>query len=655
MIVDVALPIPAAKTFSYTVPDRWKPFVEPFMRLKVPFHNRIHTGVVITVGQGDDPGLKEILEIIDFFPLVDETLAALCNWSSRYYVTPIGLVLKYALPPTLNVEPHVMLRAHDHETLHLNGLTLTKAVKLCGREALFRLRQRGSISLHDVFTGESFLPVSGTSTDDHTQQNRLFIGDVRSRLNHYLESISSAIDNQSNVLMLLPDHYAAGTYFKRALTERFGDRVLWYGSGTTARSRMETFHRARTQGGRVVLGNKSCVFLPMRGQSLVIIEREEEDEYRNEQGFKFNAGTLALKRAALGRIPVIVGSASPSLDTYRYAEYNGFQMVKNKWLLDPESREKITVAGLTSSAAFLEELVPVIKAGLIENQRIAVFTPRKDYGSSLMCHDCKKPLLCPDCQGVLGYEKEAGRLTCSLCGKSFSYEEECSHCGGTIIRFLRVGAEYVAEKLTDYFPDAAILKITGDSLKREMRRLKKSPAQSPLILVGTQSLSKLYEFHVQQLVLLGWEDLRKMGGYRSDEKMVQTLINLLDALTPEKILFFMERKHRMDMDLFMDMEGLYRQALGKRQEADFPPYRRAFLVEIDKKGKDRGDKTIKRIRDILHEEGLFENSESMPVLEKSMAQKWRLVLRGELEPLSRALLKVYGLPHVQIEADPPHI
>jgi primosomal protein N' (replication factor Y) len=655
MIVDVALPIPVTKTFSYTVPEKWKPFVKKYVRLTVPFHNKVHTGVITDIRDSDDPSLKEIHEIIDFFPIIDDMLIKLSQWSSYYYITPIGLVLKYALPPALNVEPYIAIQAGDSETFQMNGLTLKKAINIYSRESIFQYQKKELITLYNTLTNNVFSSIQHGSAQSEAYENVLFIGDVQSRLDYYVAAIEQKLQKESNVLMLLPDYYASGSYFKKIFSDKFGDRVLWYGSGTTKKSRMETFFRVREKGGFLVLGNKSCVFLPICKQTLIVLERPEEDEYRNEEGFKYNAGLIAMKRAHIGGIPVIVGSASPSMEMYYYAENNRFNIIERKWLLDKSHQEKTVIPDIASSAMFLEELIPMVKESVQKGEKIAVFTPRKDYGSYLICHDCKKPFLCPHCEGALGYEKETGQLSCPVCNKSFIYEERCGHCGSNIIRFSRTGAEYLEEKLKDAFPEIGILKITGDSLKKEMKRLKKVPTKSPLVFVGTQSLSKLYDLHVQKLILLGWEELRKMGGYRSDEKMLQVLINLIDALTPESVVFFMERKNKINIDNYLERSSFYRNELGKRKDADFPPYRRVFSVEVEKKSKDAADKTIKKIKDILQEDGIGNCASSGALLEKKTQYRWRLILRGDEELLRKALFRIYDLPEVQIEADPLYI
>ncbi len=651
MIVDVAFPIPVAKTFSYVVPDKWKPFAKKFLRVKAPFHNKTQSGVITEIHDDNGPGLKEIKEITDFFPVIDNALMELCTWASNYYVTPVGAVLKYLLPPNLNIEAYLAVQSKTDETSRMDGLSLKKAVQLFGRETVFQYWKKNLITLREIFAESPFLLITQDKKEKKIHDDVLFIGDVRSRLDYYTEAISSQLYSGSNVLMLLPDHYAAGNYFKNIFSEKFGDKVFWYGSETKPKSRMETFFRVRNDGGYLVLGNKSCVFLPLRKPGLVIVERHEEDEYRNEEGFKFNAVMVAAKRASISGIPVILGSASPSMEMYCYAEKNKFKIIEKKWLLDESSQGKISVPDIFSSATFLEELIPIVKEGIRKGEKIAVFTPRKNYGSHLMCHDCKTPFLCPHCEGVFDYEKEAGLLVCSVCGKSFPYEEQCGNCGSNIIRFSRTGAEYVEEKLKDIFPDVRIVKITGDSLKKEIKHLKKILSDVPIVFVGTQSLSKLYNIHVQTLVLLGWEELRKMGGYRSDEKMFQILINLIDALTPDNISIFMKKRNKIHIDNYLERDRYYHEELQRRKNADFPPLQRVFLVEIETKSKDKGEKVTAAIKEIFQKAGI-ENAISGILMEKKTQYKWKLILRGEEEILNSAVLGLYDLPGVHIEPDP---
>ncbi len=651
MIVDVALPIPVMKTFSYAVPEPLKPAIVPYLRIRVPFHNRLRTGVITGIREETDDTLKAVDDLVDLFPVVDDTLMELGLWAARYYLVPVGLVFKYILPSNLNLDPLLTIRTDEKEAEKMKNLSLKKAVKTFGRAEAGMFFRQGKISLHGV-AGHPFLPlVSGDIPVTRKEDNCLFIGDVQNRLDYYIEAIDRQISDRKSVLMLLPDRHGSGAHFRKALTRVFGDRVLWYGTGMTNRSRAEHFLRVREGEGYVILGNKSCVFLPIANMGLVVVERHEEDEYRNEEGFKFNAVSVALKRADLAGVPAIVGSAAPSVEMYQYAKDYRFSVRKEQWLLDPAWRERMAVPDLFSSNQFLEELIPIIKEGQERGERIAVFTPRKDYGSYLLCHSCKKPLLCPSCEGVVGYHKEEGRLTCITCGKSVPYEERCGHCNSNIIRFSRIGAEYVVEKLTELFPGLRIVKVTGDSLRAETTGIRKASVGSPMVMVGTQSLSKLYGCRVDKLVLFGWEGLRKMGGYRSDERMLQILINLVDALTPGKTIFLMERRRKIDISGYGEPDQFYGEELLKRRDAEFPPFTRIFLIEVHATSGEAGKESVRMIEEVLHREGVEEALSGVMKTEKS-GKRWRLILRGTSEELLTALTSIYTLRGVQIEADP---
>ena len=656
MIVDVALPIPVTKTFSYAVPKIWEPFVKPFQRVRVPFHNRTQTGVITAVAAHGEDKLKEIVEPVDFFPLVDSALIDLILWASQHYVAPPGLALKYALPSTLNLEPYLRIRSENKSAAALDGLTLKRAFGLRGREKIFRHFADGDIAIIDAITEEPFTSIGREREIGKDHHGALFVGSVEDRIDYYTEIIGPELKKGANVLMLLPDYYASGSYFRKSMTKKFGENVLWYGSNVSARSRMEAFFKARKTGGSLILGNKSAIFLPMSGLSLIVVERHEEDEYRNEEGFKFNAVFIAIERAKAAGIPVVLGSAAPSMEVYHHArEEGGCSIITKNWLLDSSLQQKITVPDIASSAAFVEETLSLVKEGLDRRERTAIFLPRKDYGGYLLCHSCKKPLQCPECEGVLDYQKTPPLLVCPHCSGVFPYEERCGICGSGVIRFLRIGAAYMEEKLREALPDADIARITSDSLREELKKIGKTPSETPLVLVGTQSLSKLYGFHVDRLILCGWEEMRKMNGYRADEKMVQTFINLIDALTPDNIYLLMERKRKVDVAGLSDMALFYEEGLVKRKQAEFPPYGRSFVIDVRHRDKAAGQKNVAEIKEIFRIDGLEETISGMLRSKRNNEYRWRIIVKGTAPSLMKTLMKTMEIRGVQVEPDPLNI
>ncbi|OPY75080.1 MAG: Primosomal protein N' [Syntrophorhabdus sp. PtaU1.Bin058] len=653
MIVHVALPIPVTKTFSYIAPDEWGPFIRKYSRVTVPFHNKTLTGFVAGIEEGTGPGLKEIVAPRDPFPLLTAPLADLVEWASRYYVAPLGVVLKYALPLNLHIERYLCVRSNAPSSAALDNMPLGKVLKTADKNVLLHYLSEGAVTLFDTLTGSDFLPADGTGTANAGGEKVLYTGDIQSRLEQYTRLISTHMEKGNNVLMLLPDYFSAGAYFYRVLSEAFRGRVFWYGSSIPLKKRMETYFRVRQDRGCIVLGNKSAVFLPVNRLSCIIVERDEEDEYRNEEGFRFNPPTVAVQRAEVEGTGLFMGSASPSIESYCHAGEKGFVFIDNKWLRDRHCEEHVHEASATSYGALLEEMTTTVKKVLERGESVAIFTPRRDYGSFIQCAECKRPFLCPQCEGVLNYHKETGRLTCSNCAGDFAFEEECRHCGGHIIRFSQIGAEYIEEHIRSALPDYPVARVSGDAGKRG-RRIIQPPGSGPCILIGTQPLSKLYDVHVHALMLFGWEDMRRMAGYRSDEKMFHVLVNLLDALTPDDIFFFMDTRKKVGPAYFLDMEAFYGDELKKRKDADFPPFTRMFLIEVVKKTKEAGLPVVKKVKEALAQRGLIDRI-SGPLMQKRKAYRWRMILKGNSETFYRSLLDIYDIPDVHIEADPPNI
>ena len=464
MIAHVALPLPLRKTFSYTVPRAWESFAKPLLRVTVPFGSRMLTGFILTLEEGEDEALKELADILDIFPLIESTSFQLCEWASQYYLAPIGVVLKYALPPKLNLAKYLLVRAKHEQARSLDGLSVKTAYALVGKWVVWDYHYQGLVELYDSYTGSPFKPLPERWFAEGYQPS-LYVADAEHRQEEYLSAISRKLDQGQNVLLLLPDYHIIGDRIYRFLAEALGKRVLWHTSAQP-KARMETFFRARAEKGCLILGNKSAVLLPMINRGLIIVERPEEDEYRNEEAFHFHAVRLALKSAELYRTPVLLGSASPPLDVVRLAREGAFSFRKEQDLCAGRSVAEILTEGRMRDQV-PPELVEIIDRTVHNNETMAIYTPRKDYASRLYCLECKKPFLCPDCETPLAYYREGDKLVCSACKKSLPYDETCLHCGGSLIQFFSTGMEYVEERLGTSLPAPHLLRITGESLKKK--------------------------------------------------------------------------------------------------------------------------------------------------------------------------------------------
>ncbi|MRR08117.1 MAG: hypothetical protein EG828_14560, partial [Deltaproteobacteria bacterium] len=219
MIADITLPIPVGKSFSYSVPVDIAPYIAVLSRVRVPFHQRDAIGTVVSLREGDDPRLKAIIEPLDFFPLIDNELSALAGWASSFYLTPPGLVMKYAVPPLRDIERYLVI-GQTHNTSLNEGAPLNKMVKRLGHARLVQLFMQGAFDLRDIFTRDAF--TAACTGDSQTQGpgtgSILFTDSLEHRFERYISLIGSRIEKNGNILFFLPDHYAAGSYFADRLT-----------------------------------------------------------------------------------------------------------------------------------------------------------------------------------------------------------------------------------------------------------------------------------------------------------------------------------------------------------------------------------------------------------------------------------------------------
>jgi len=648
MIADVALPLPIDKIFSYAVPDVLAPFARPFLRVKAPFRTRCLAGFLLDVRDGPGEGLKPIQGLLDCVPLIDDACFELCKWASGYYATPLGLALKYALSLPSKIEKYRVLRTEEPSLIHLDNLTLKKACALTGRTRVLDYLNRSLAELTDIFTGKRAERRERPTGRDGGRRVALFLGGVEERLAFYASLISEELRHDRSVLMLLPDYQATGAFFFRSLSESFPGAVFWYGSSLPEKKKAEVYFRAGAEGGRLILGNKSCVFLPLRDNGLIIIERPEEDGYRNEEAFRFNAVRLAVRRAGIEGARAVLGSAAPPLEVLKRAADGLVDVVEGSPIKSPSVSSMRGDRNRGRQSYVPDAMLGAVREALDQNGNVVVHVLRRCYAANLSCVECGRTFLCPTCgAATLSYHKEGETLACNNCKGLFPYEERCSHCGARSIMFSEVGAEYLEARMREAFPDRSVFRVTGEAERLQDFRSLESVAGS--IIVGTHVLSKLYGLRANLLILHGWEDLLKIGGYRAREKMFQGLTNLIDALRPQRLLLY-TRGEPLALPLLFTPRQFYDDELAKRRAAEFPPYVRLVAVNVLKRGRRSGEQIVAAIERLTQDASL--DCRMLGPIQVKGRYGWRVILKGKGEAFSALLLSLYRLPGVHIEVDP---
>jgi primosomal protein N' (replication factor Y) len=655
MIAQVALPLPIDKTFSYLVPPSMAPLVKCLSRVKVPFNNRLLIGFVVALSDGgDEDGLKPLQDLLDPVPLVDLACFQLCEWSSRHYVAPVGLALKYALTSAIKIEKYCVIRTDDPSQASLENLPLKKAYGVLGKEAVFDGLNRGTIRLYDIFT-DTMVEHGRPEQQGSGYHPELRLGGVQDRLEYYIFLVSAELEQGRNVLMLLPDRYGVGDFFSRSLSKKWPGAVFWYGGSMSAKKKAEAYFKARNRKGQVILGSKSCVFLTLRDLGLVIVERPEEDEYRNEDAFRFNAVRLAMKRAEIGAVPLVLGSISPPLEIMKWVDEGIVGVSYGQSVPRPVVASVRSEKGKGRGVGLPEEVVATIREVTDRGGNVVIHTPRRAYAANLNCSVCGQSFVCALCGGfTVSYNRDKDVLTCNTCKSSTPYTETCPFCHSPFIRFFEVGAEYLEARLREEFPSTSLTRVTGETDRELKGRVQADgPKRSGTIVVGTQVLSKLYGFKADQLILFGWDDFLRSGGYRAREKMFQVFTNLLDALKPERLLVCTSGKEPLDLSLLLDVPRFYADELEKRRVADFPPYERFFLINIVKRNESSGNRIIEAVERLVAGKNL--EHRMLGPIEVKGRYSWRIVLKGDEETLLPLLSLLYRLSGVHVEADPLYV
>lgn len=662
MIAKVALPLPIAKTFSYFVPEDKKPVIKPFQRVIVPFRYRSYLGFVIETMDTCEEGLKEISEIVDLYPLIDEPIKKLCLWASSYYITPIGLVFKYALPKYIRLEKNLLIEKREdcacEELINIKGNTLDRIISTIEPKKILEHIESEKIILCDRFTKQRFSPEYNLNNNQNLKQKHniekvLFIGDIKKRIEYYICSIEEQLKNNKNVLMLLPDYDLSGKFFYEVLRERFGEKVFWYGSSIKQALRMETFFKARAETGNIIMGNKTCVFLPISNLSLIIVERHEEDSFRNEKEFKFNAWEVGIKRAEIENVSIIFGSIAPKIEIYHKVETKEFKVIEEGIPILTNSFEKRINKKIFFSNKIPEQLSEIIKERLINKKSVGVFLPRKHYSAQMQCITCGYTFVCLSCNSILNYKKKGNETICPNCQKHSHYKEICPQCKSTFIRFYQFGAEYIEEKIKERFGDIDIVLLTGDYILESIEKFIDEKIDKKII-VGTYILSKLYRIYCDTLIFICPEDILNMAGYRAEEKLFQIVFNTVDALTPHEVYFFIDEKKDFKIERFKDYKGFYKDELEKRRLAEFPPFNNIYLIEIEKKSIKAGEKALKIIIDKIKASGLIKNMKG-PLFEKRKRYKWKIIIKDNNENMKDFLFSLYDIQNISIEVNPLNI
>ncbi|QJD28525.1 primosomal protein N' [Methylococcus geothermalis] len=659
-VVRVAVPIPAYRCFDYLPPSGvGLSDLLPGLRLRVPFGNRTRVGYLIAVAETpecDVARLRPAEAVLDDKPLLSETDVKLLQWAARYYHHPLGEVFQLAFPVHLRegrsaevtrpqgltltpagaaLDPPVLKRAPAQrmllETLRgaeypfpASRLAETGSSARAAQDAARRLVERGWAEWVDLPDGR--IPAAIRPPLPLNVAQRAAVDAVSAHLGRYgafllegvtgsgktevyLEVIRRVVARGEQALVLVPE-ISLTPQLEQRLRERIEAPLAVFHSGLNETERTAAWLGFQQGDIRVLLGTRSAVFVPMRRPGIIILDEEHDRSFKQQEGFRFSARDVAVMRARMADIPLVAGSATPSLESIRNVQRGryvrlslparaGVAVEPRYRLLDIRSRR--LQEGLS------EALIAAIRETLAEGGQVLLFLNRRGFAPALICHGCGWVAQCRRCDANLVLHAREARLRCHHCAAEHGLPPRCPSCGQEDLRPLGIGTERVDQALQRLFPEIGVARIDRDSTRgrHSLARILERVHQGEVrILLGTQMLAKGH--HFPGVTLVGILDV-DAGFYSTDFRAAEHTAQLIVQVAgragrgekPGTVLLQTRHPdHPLLQRLLRDgYPGFAAAELAEREAACLPPFGYQALWRAESKDLGRAMDFLARLRE----------------------------------------------------------
>lgn len=638
-ILKVAVSVPLSREFDY-LPAPEGPAARAGSRVLVPFGRRQQVGVVMAESSTSDIPVAKIrhsVATLDDEPLLSADDLWLIRFTSDYYHHPIGEVVATALPALLrqgkalhptqtfvaisdagasaDVETLARRAPKQAELLETlidaggNGIdtdTLSEYLP-AWRRAAKGLFEKGYASSFDAIGEEpEFATIAEAEPGpDLNPDQRQALQAIRAgsgfaaylldgvtgsgKTEVYLQLMRNVLDAGKQVLILVPEIGLTPQLVSRLL-KRLGVEPVVLHSGLTDLARLHAWRSARSGAAKLVVGTRSAVFTPMPDVGLIVIDEEHDHSFKQQEGLRYSARDLAIARAKRHDIPIVLGSATPTLEMLQHCRTGNFVRLELPVRAGGASPPDFRLVDLTRAPAndgLSEPLIKAIRAHLGNDGQVLIFLNRRGFAPTLICASCGHIAECDRCDSRMTVHARDRILRCHHCGASRPLDESCTECGA-VVRPLGEGTERLEDALREHFPDQRIDRIDSDSMQRRgaiVEALEKAAQGDADILVGTQMLSKGHHFPKLTLVGVVNADQGLFGtDFRSAERMAQSIIQVAGRAGRESRQGEVIIQTAFPENPFWPclVEGGYPQiagdALAEREETRWPPFTWLALI-----------------------------------------------------------------------------
>lgn len=685
-ILQVALQTPLRQLFDYLPPlDYPISNLKIGARVKVPFGRRQNIGVIVNIATESKlplSKLKAALEIIDEIPLFTSTILALYDFASQYYQHPIGDVLFSSLPPLLREgasatlaeetlysltelgasTPDIQLK---HAVLqqklislfkaHPNGLSKDELVASGGQvKALTALLAKGFVRKY-VREKSQLLPNKTTThclslNSDQKQAVEAILksegfatfllegvtGSGKTEV--YLHCIDHVLKQKKQALILVPEIGLTPQTVTR-FQSRFAVPISVLHSGLNDKERCNAWLAAQLGVARIIIGTRSAVLTPLPNLGIIIMDEEHDASFKQQSGFRYSAKDLAVMRGKLESVPVVLGTATPCLETFYNAKQHRFQhllLPKRAGIAIPPQFHLIDVRNCKLEEGLSPIVLQKIEQHLGQKGQVLLFLNRRGFAPTVLCHNCGWIASCSQCNARYTYHKASDQLICHHCCGVRPLYKKCDTCESSQLLLLGQGTERLEKILSKRFPSVGITRIDKDTTRRKgtmEKMLTHIHNGSSRILIGTQMLAKGHHFpEVTMVAIVDVDSCLYSADFRASERLGQIVTQVAGrAGRSDKQGEVYIQTHNPQHPLLIKLieAGYSRFAetlLNERKSAELPPFSHLVLVRAEASNAELPQLFLKDVRELLTECDGFQLFGPIPALMEKKAGRFRAQL-----------------------------
>jgi len=607
--VSIAVIAPLEGPLTYLIPQSLLKKIIPGQRVSVPLGRRRAVGVVLNRETSPPPSpCKEIEAILDEEPAFTPLQLEFLKWASDYYLAPLGEMIRNALPAALTR----ILQKKSKNKVRNDSSAQPPPTQ---REPLSLTPAQTEI-VERIFTELKKSPFSVHLIHGVTGSGKTEV---------YMECIRRRIQEGRQALCLVPEIGLTPQTLDR-YTRRFGPDVGIYHSGLSDAERRDTWEKCRRGTLKLLVGTRSALFAPFPNLGLIVVDEEQDASYKQEERARYHARDLAIVRAKMENIPVLLGSATPSVESYwkarngkfRYheildrfgeAKLPAVEVVDLRWKKEEGDEDEKTAPSAFPllSPRLLEE----IEKNLTRDEQTLIFLNRRGFSHFLLCEDCGYTPTCPNCEITLTYHRKNHRLICHYCDHLEKSPETCPSCRATHWYFSGTGTERLEDELRAHFPEARIARMDRDTTSRKgshraiLDRLKNRQID---LLVGTQMIAKGHDYPQVTLVGIVLADASlHHADFRAAERTFHLLTQVAGragrAEAPGRVLLqsFHPEHFALTTAAGHQTKEFYEQETALREELGYPPFRRLWVLRVQGAKQETVKEGVDRLKKRLEE------------------------------------------------------